>query len=90
MLTASVALTEALFHVAVITAWAVAFTAVVPKVNVADADPAGIVTDVGSSTAEDGLERATLAPPGPATPFSETVPVEPIPPTTELGFNEID
>jgi hypothetical protein len=64
-------------------------TAVVVTVKVAVVAPALTVT-LGGRLA-DGLllERATAIPPAGAAPVRVTVPVEELPPTTVVGFNEI-
>jgi hypothetical protein len=55
--------------------------------KVALAEPAGTVTVAGTVAADVLLLcRLTDTPPVGATPVRLTVPVEPLPPTTELGF----
>ena len=67
-------------------------TALVVTEKVAVVDPAGTVTldTVTWATAVLLLERLTAAPPVGAGPLSVTVPVDPAPPATVLGFSETD
>ena len=66
-------------------------TELVDTVNVAEVALAGTATLVGTWAAEVLLlERATVAPPAGAGPFSVTVPVEEAPPGTEVGFKVIE
>ena len=63
-------------------------TALVETVKVADVVPAATVT-FACNVAEALLElRVTTAPEGPAGPLSVTVPVEVLPPTTDVGFSD--
>jgi len=71
--------------VAEIVADAVAETAVVLTVKVAELELAGTVTDAGRVALPLPEESDTVAPPGPAAPFKVTVPVEEVPPVTEVG-----
>ena len=64
-------------------------TAVVATVNVAVVAPAFTVTLAGRVADRLLLERATVVPPVGAAPVSVMVPVEELPPTTVVGFNEI-
>jgi hypothetical protein len=61
-------------------------TAVVETVNVALVLPAAIVTDAGTLAAALLLVRDTVAPPVGAVLPSVTVPCEPLPPVTVVGF----
>ena len=65
-------------------------TAVVVTVNVAVVAPAATVTDEG--TVADALSdrRATEVPPVGAGPVRVTVPVEGLPPTTDVGLSDTD
>jgi len=50
--------------------------------------PAAMVADAGTCATEVfELARLTTAPAGGAAPFRNSVPVEPMPPITVLGFN---
>jgi len=60
-------------------------TAVVLTVNVAEVDPAGTVTVLGTLAFELPLDRLTTVPPGPAAPVRVAVPVEVFPPITVVG-----
>jgi hypothetical protein len=84
--TVSVADAEVPFDVAVILGVAVAVTALVDTVNVADVLPATTVTDAGT---EAGLLvlRATAYPPVGAAPLIVTVPVDEAPPVTLVGLS---
>lgn len=53
-------------------------------------EPAGTVILAGSVTIESPLVSATTAPPTGATPFSTTVPLELLPPTTDVGASVTD
>ena len=64
-------------------------TAVVVTVNVAVVAPALTVTLAGTVADALLLERATAVPPAGAAPVKVMVPVEELPPTTVVGFNEI-
>jgi hypothetical protein len=69
----------------------VARTPSVVTVNVADAAPAGTVTDAGTvAFVVSELVSATLIPPVFALPFSVTVPVEGAPAMTEVGLRTRD
>src|ERR1700757_421553 len=60
--------------------------------NVALVNPAPTVT-LGTATWATAvllLDRVTTAPPVGAGPLSVTVPVEPLPPTTLVGFNDTE
>ena len=62
-------------------------TALVVTVNVVDVLPADTVTVAGTwAAAALLLESVTTAPPAGAAPFSVTVPVELVPPVTDVGF----
>ena len=52
----------------------------------ADVLPSGTVTDAGTVAAALLLLSVTTAPPAGAWAVSVTVPVEPVPPTTDAGF----
>jgi hypothetical protein len=74
-------------YVAEILAEVLLATGVVVTVNVAVVAPAATVTDAGTcATAVLLLVSVTTAPPAGACPLSVTVPVEGLPPTTEVGF----
>jgi len=60
-------------------------TAVVETVNVAVVDPAATVTDAGTVALVELELSETVSPPVGAVPFRVTVPVELVPPTTEVG-----
>jgi hypothetical protein len=64
-------------------------TALVATVNVPVVDPAPIVTLAGTTAAALLLDSATAAPPAGAGSVNVTVPVEALPPMTELGFKEM-
>ena len=65
----------------------VAATTLVVTVNVVEVLPAAIVTVAGTWAAPVLLlESVTTAPPAGATPFNVTVPVELLPPDTDVGF----
>lgn len=63
-----------------------ALTAEVVAVKVAEVAPAATVTEAGSAAALELSLRVTAAPPVGAGPFSVTVPVELLPPTTVVGL----
>ena len=63
-----------------------ALTDVVIMVKVAFIAPAGIVTLVGTVTAVELSESATIAPPVGAAAVKVAVPVDALPPTTLVGF----
>ena len=60
-------------------------TPVVVIVKVAVVEPAATVTDAGTVAFELLDVKATTVPPVPAAEFSVTVPVDEVPPVTELG-----
>ena len=64
-------------------------TAVVVIANVAVVDPAGTTTDAGTVTAALFEASVTVVPPVGALAYRVTVPVEPVPPTTDVGLAEI-
>ncbi len=66
--------------VAVTVAFVLALTAAVLTVNVAIDAPDGTVTEGGTVALKELEVRDTAAPPGPAAPLSETVPLEVLPP----------
>ena len=68
---------------------AVVPTALVATVNVPVVDPAPTVTLAGTTAAGLVFDRITIAPPLGAELVKVTVPVEELPPVTELGFREI-
>jgi hypothetical protein len=70
---------ELLPSVAVTTALKVLLTDVMVTVNVADVEPDGTITLLGTLADE---------PPDGAAALNVTVPVEPFPPTTLVGFND--
>ena len=71
--------------VAVIDAEVDVETPVVVIVNVAELAPPATVTDEGTVALEFADERLTVIPPVGAFPLSVTVPMEEVPPTTEVG-----
>ena len=73
-----------------ITAVVVLLTAVVVTVNVADVEPDGTVTLLGTLADELLLLKLTTLPPDGAAALNVTVPVEPFPPTTLVGFNDTE
>lgn len=64
----------------------VAVTGVVLIVKVAEVEPAAIVTFAGTVAAAFGLVSVTSAPPVGAIPFSATMPLDVLPPTTLAGL----
>jgi hypothetical protein len=83
--TVSVVCSEAELNVAVIVEGVAEATGVVVTANVAEDEPAGIETVVGTA-AEELLEvRPIVNPPVGAGPSSVTVPVELVPPVTLVG-----
>ena len=77
--------------VAVMTEVVVEDTPSVATVNVVDVLPAGTVTLPGTvATVRLPLTSPTTAPPLGAAPFSRTVPVELLPPTTLVGLSETE
>lgn len=75
-------------RVDVITELVFAVTAMVVTVNVAVLAPAATVTEAGTLALVMLDLSATTSPPVGATPFRVTVPVEGVPPTTEIGDRE--
>jgi hypothetical protein len=61
-------------------------TAEVVTVNVAVVAPAATVTEPGTVALELLDDKVTVVPLGPAAPVRVTVPVEEVPPTTEVGL----
>ena len=59
-------------------------------VNVALVAPAGTVTLAGTVAALELSESDTAAPPAGAAALNDTVPIDELPPTTELGLTETD
>lgn len=86
----NVACCELLPSVAVITAVVVLLTDVVVTVNVADVEPDGTVTLLGTLADELLLLKLTTLPPDGAAALNVTVPVELFPPTTLVGFNDTE
>lgn len=86
----NVACCELLPNVAVITAVVVLLTDVVVTVNVADVEPDGTVTLLGTLADELLLLKLTTLPPDGAAALNVTVPVELFPPTTLVGFNDTE
>ena len=66
------------------------FTAIVFATNVADAFPAGTLTDAPRDTELELLFSFTTTPPEPAIPLSVTVPVVEVPPDTASGSRVTD
>jgi hypothetical protein len=66
-----------------------AATTVVVTVNVAELDPAGIETLAGTVATVLLEESVTTSPPVPAGPERSTVPVEFVPPATDVGLRVI-
>jgi hypothetical protein len=62
----------------------------VVTVNVADVLPALTVTEEGTAATVELLDKLILAPPVGAADDSVTVPVEEVPPVTEVGFRLMD
>jgi hypothetical protein len=78
-------------NVAVIVVWVGELTANVVTGKVADVAPAGTVKFAGTVASEVLLlVSVTTAPPIGAPAFSVTVPVDPTPPVTLLGFNKTE
>lgn len=71
---------------AVIVSVAVVATAVVVTVNVAVVDPAATTTEDGTDADVALEERVTVVPPVGAAPVRVTVPVEEVPPVTDVGL----
>jgi hypothetical protein len=71
----------------VITAVVKAPTAVVVTVNVADVEPAITVTEAGTVALLMLEASATAAPPVGAGPLKVTVPVDELPPITDVGLS---
>ena len=65
-------------------------TAIVVTVKVTDVAPAAMVTDAGGVAAVELLLRAITRPPVGAAELIVAVPVEDVPPTTEVGFSVIE
>jgi len=61
------------------------FTGVVETINVAVVAPAGTVTEPVTVALALFDDRLTTVPLGPAGPFRVTVPLDVLPPTTEVG-----
>jgi hypothetical protein len=88
VVTVKVALRLIAPSVAEITGVLVAVTVVVETVKVADEDPAGTVTLLGTvAVVVSLLASATTTPPLGAGPRSVTVPVDGLPPTTLVGLS---
>lgn len=85
--TVKVAFSDTAFSDAVIVAVIVAGTGDVVITNSALVAPGETVTVLGVWATGSLENRATTAPPGPAGAFSVTVPVEDVPPTTDVGAN---
>ena len=62
-------------------------TAAVVTVNVADVLPAGTSTEDGTWAAVLLLDKLTVVPFAGAAPVNTTVPVELLPPVTDVGFS---
>jgi hypothetical protein len=75
--------------VPVIVAEVVEVTAVVLIVKVTEVAPAATVTLAGNVAFDELEVRLTEVPPGPAGPFRVAVPVEELPPVTDVGETEI-
>jgi hypothetical protein len=80
----------ALVNVAVTVTTVDTLTGVVVMLNVVVVAPLAIVTLAGRPAAGLLLESVTTAPPVRAGPVSVTVPVEPAPPTTDVGLTVTD
>jgi len=65
-------------------------TAAVVTVKVAVLDPAATVTEVATVAAAWSEVKLTTKPPAGALPVRVTVPVDGLPPTRLVGFNETD
>jgi hypothetical protein len=63
-------------------------TAVVVTVKVAVVDPEATVTETGTVALPLLEDRRTTTPPGPAAVLIVTVPVDGLPPTTEVGESD--
>lgn len=63
-----------------------AATGVVGAVKLAVVELAATVTETGTCAAGSLLVRATTSPPAGAGPLRVTLPVEALPPTTDVGF----
>ena len=63
-------------------------TATVVTGNVTDVAPLGTVTDVCTDALAELEFKDTTVPVDPAGPLSVTVPVDDVPPTTEVGVSE--
>ena len=63
-------------------------TGEVPTENVAEVEPAATVTDEGTVALTLVEERLTTVPPGSAGPLRVTVPVDGVPPNTDVGETE--
>jgi hypothetical protein len=86
--TVSVAISTMPLSFAVMFAVAPEATAEVVTVNAADVWPARMVTLAGAVAAALSLERATTRPPTGAALLTVTVPVEEVPPRTEVGLSD--
>jgi hypothetical protein len=84
-LTVSVAVAEVPPEAAVIVAEAAVATAVVVIVNVPEVAPAATVTLAGGTALALLEDKVTTSPPVGAGPVKVTVPVEDVPPTTDVG-----
>jgi len=85
-----VAVREAPLYVSVIVTVVVELTGVVVTVKVAEVEFAGIVRVAGVAAAELLSDSATWIPPAGAGPFRVTVPVEEVPPVTDVGDRVTD
>ena len=65
-------------------------TGFVDAVKVAVLEPAATITKPGTETEFKLLWRFTVIPPVPAGPLKVTVPVEEVPPVTDVGFKEME
>lgn len=86
----SVAVLVTPFRLAVIRAFVDEVTVSVVTVKVAVALPAATLTDDGTIADKLLLERLTERPPAGAGPVRVTVPVDGLPPTTDVGFSDTD